>query len=456
MTSSLAQPTSSTVSMAKSPFRSRPSLLLSDGFLFVGGAMVALLLVWALWSFLTPLPPALSVAPTRSTITDSRNCKHSTSPINGFELQRDPPDPTFYDDLTLTYSIDKPIKNWDEKRREWLRLHPSFAKGAASRVLMLTGSQPNPCKNPVGDHLLLRFFKNKVDYCRLHGYDIFYNNVLFHPKMGTYWAKIPAVRAAMVAHPEAEWIWWVDSDAAFTDMEFKLPLERYREHDFVVHGWPELIYEKKSWLSLNAGVFLIRNSQWSMEFMDVWASMAPLSPDYDTWGKILKSTFKDKVFPESDDQSALVYLMLKNKVRWGDKIYVEKDYYFEGYWVEILRTLDNISESYVAVDRGVAELRRRHAEKVSEHYAVSREAYLEEAGIRWGNGKRPFITHFVGCQPCSGDRNKIYSQESCWDGMQRALGFADNQVLRNFGFVHSDVRYTSYVSPLPFDYPRSG
>ncbi|KAL4590642.1 hypothetical protein LXL04_003579 [Taraxacum kok-saghyz] len=36
--------------------------------------------------------------------------------------------------------------------------------------------------NPIGDHLLLRFFKNKVDYCRIHGYAIFYNNVLLHPR----------------------------------------------------------------------------------------------------------------------------------------------------------------------------------------------------------------------------------------------------------------------------------
>ena len=42
-----------------------------------------------------------------------------------------------------------------------------------------------------------------------------------------FWAKYPVVKAAMLAHPEVEWIWWVDSDAVFTDMEFKLPLERY-------------------------------------------------------------------------------------------------------------------------------------------------------------------------------------------------------------------------------------
>lgn len=90
----------------------------------------------------------------------------------------------------------------------------------------------------------------QVDYSRIHGYDIFYNNVLLEPKMFFFWAKLPAIRAAMVAHPEAEWIWWVDSDAAFTDMDFKLPLEKYKNHNFVVYGWPKLIYEKKSWTGI--------------------------------------------------------------------------------------------------------------------------------------------------------------------------------------------------------------
>lgn len=75
------------------------------------------------------------------------------------------------------------MKDWDEKRREWLKLHPSFAATPADdRILMVTGSQPKACKNCVGDHSMLRMFKNKVNYCRIHGYDIFYNNVLFHPR----------------------------------------------------------------------------------------------------------------------------------------------------------------------------------------------------------------------------------------------------------------------------------
>nr|DAD23248.1 TPA_asm: hypothetical protein HUJ06_024711 [Nelumbo nucifera] len=43
-------------------------------------------------------------------------------------------------------------------------------------------------------------------------------------------------------------------------MEFKLPLERHKEHNMVVHGWTDFIYDKGSWTSLNTGVFLIEQA----------------------------------------------------------------------------------------------------------------------------------------------------------------------------------------------------
>ncbi|CAI9282807.1 unnamed protein product [Lactuca saligna] len=382
----------------------------SDAFLFFSGAVAALLLVWSFSTFSNHQPTTnfetQTLEPKSSvSVVDNVDCERTS---NGLNLHYDPPDQNFYDDPSLSYTIDKPIKNWDEKRREWLKLHPSFGPNSDERVLVVSGSQSRPCSNPIGDHLLLRFFKNKVDYCRIHGYDIFYNNVLLHPQMHTFWAKIPAVRAAMLAHPESEWIWWVDSDAAFTDMDFKLPLHRYKDHNFVVHGWPELIYRKKSWTSLNAGVFLIRNSQWALDFMDVWSGMGPQTPDYEKWGEILRETCKDKSFPESDDQTGLVYLLLKEKEKWGDKIYVEGEYYFEGYWLEIVETLENITAKYNGVERGARRLRRRHAEKVSEGYSALWEKYLKDAGYGKFSWRRPFITHFTGCQPCSGQHNQMF------------------------------------------------
>ncbi|KAK2981202.1 hypothetical protein RJ640_030591 [Escallonia rubra] len=433
--------------MAKSKAPSKVVSFLKARLPFVGGALaVSLFLAWALWSSAN-LGFSMST-PMRS---EAKNVSATYCTIDA-KQQYDPPEETFYDDPRLSYSIEERVKNWDEKRREWLKHHPSFNAGVSDRIFVLTGSQPSPCYNPTGDYLHLKLFKNKVDYCRIHGYGIFYNNAILHPKMPSYWAKTPLLRAAMTAHPEAEWILWVDSDAVFTDMEFKLPLDRYKNHNLVVDGWPDLIYEKRSWIGLNAGVLLFRNCQWSMDFMDDWASMGPQSPDYEKWGQVLKSTLKDKTYPISDDQSALVYLLLKQEYISGKKIYLENEYCFQCYWARVVNQLDDVTEKYVEIEKRESRLRRRHAEVVSESYGALREQYLQEAWYGKETGRKPFITHFTGCQPCSGDHNPKYAGDSCHDGMARALNFADNQVLRNYGFVHSYLNSSS-VTAVPFDSP---
>ncbi|KAL9245851.1 hypothetical protein vseg_019453 [Gypsophila vaccaria] len=357
---------------------------------------------------------------------------------------------TFYDDPGFSYSMDSKIRNWDEKRRDWLSKNPSFTS-STDRVVMVTGSQPKPCEHTNGDHLLLRLFKNKVDYCRIHGHDIFYNNVLLHPKMFGYWAKYPLVKAAMLAHPEAEWIWWVDSDAIFTDMDFGLPLEKYKAHNLVVYGWPNVIYEKKSAMGLNAGVFLIRNCQWSLDLLDRWASFGPQTENYAKWGQIQESMFYDKTDLKSDDQTALTYMLLMEKDIWGDKIYLESEYYFQGYWVDIVGKFENVTRHYDDIQRRVRALRTRHAEKAGDRYRAHWSRYLDDAntgGYGVGGWRRPFVTHFTGCEPCSGEPNAMYTSEACEGGMVRALNFADNQVLRNFGYTRRDLSNSSTVQVL--------
>jgi len=307
----------------------KPSWL-RDALLFTAGAVVATV---ALQAFANPFAQPEAYYDDGAVLSSGSAGSSSVGSGGGGAAR------TFYDDPALAYTVDRPITGWDEKRAGWQRAHPEFAGGDVERVLMVSGSQPTPCRSPGGDHTLLRLLKNKADYCRLHGVQLLYNMALLRPSMDRYWAKIPVIRAAMVAHPEAEWVWWVDSDAVFTDMDFRLPLRRYRAHNLVVHGWPSLVFEAQasSWTSLNAGVFLIRNCQWSLDFMDAWAAMGPDSPDYQRWGAVLKSTFKDKVFDESDDQSALVYMLMQKGSRpWRDKVFLESDYYFEGYWAEIV------------------------------------------------------------------------------------------------------------------------
>lgn len=176
--------------------------------------------------------------------------------------------------------------------------------------------------------------------------------------------------------------------------------------------------------------------------------MGPTSPEFEKWGKTLSSTLKgrsDSTY--ADDQSALVYLILKENEKWRKKIYIETEFYFEGYWVGIVPTYDNITKSYSEMEKEVRTLRRRRAEKVSWSYGALREQHMKKKSLR-----RPFMTHFAGCQPCNGQHNSIFSEKDCVDSMEKALNFADNQVLRNFGFVHRNLLDSS-VTLVPFDSP---
>ncbi|KAM1958626.1 hypothetical protein FF1_004205 [Malus domestica] len=394
------------------------SCLIAHGFLFAGGAALALSLVLALLSVINP--------------------------------------DTNFDNITRNKSSQDLDSGYDPAQ---LSLHSMMIDTSASRlgnlchrVLLVKGSQPSACSNPVGDHLLLRFFKNKVDYCRLHGCDIFYSNLALHPKVTGSWAKCPTLRAAMLAHPEAEWILWVDSDAIFTDMDFKLPPERYNDHNLVVHGWSHEVYVKHSRTGINSGVFLIRNCQWSMDLIEEWIIMGPRSPYYERWAQIQSSVIKDKQITNSDDQTGPIYLLIAHKETWAET-HLENEYSPHGYWLAIVNGLDNITKIYVKVDREVAVLTRRHAEKVSQFYGAMREHYLKDKDNWRDYLRRPFLTHFSGCQPCSGQHSPAFTWEACWKGMQRALNFADNQVLSRFGFVHPDLLNSTFVSPLQFNFP---
>ena len=224
------------------------------------------------------------------------------------------------------------------------------------------------------------------------------------------------MRAATLAHPEAEWVWWVDSDAVFTDMDFSLPLAKYAGRNFVVYGWPNKFFVRKSWLGLNAGVFLIRNCQWSLDFMDEWARMGPAYPEeHARWGKTLRDALSDVDSDVACDQSALVFLLLNGWERLGKKTFVETDY-FQGYWKEVVDRLDGVAARYEAIERRsrTPGLRRRHAEREHLRYVAARNAAVSggvpgPAGGGVRGWRRPLITHFVGCQPCSGGRKPMYS-----------------------------------------------
>ncbi|KAF7064521.1 hypothetical protein CFC21_070819 [Triticum aestivum] len=305
------------------------------------------------------------------------------------------------------YTLGPSITRWNAKRRQWLSQNPGFpsrdARGSP-RILLVTGSSPGPCDNPAGDHYLLKSTKNKIDYCRLHGIEIVHNMVHLDRELSGYWSKLPLLRRLMLSHPEVEWVWWMDSDALFTDMGFEIPLSRYEGSNLVIHGYPELLNNQRSWVALNTGSFLLRNCQWSMELLDAWAPMGPKGRVREAAGKVLTASLTGRPAFEADDQSALIHLLLTEKDRWMEKVYVENQYYLHGFWAGLVDKYEEMMEKH--------------------HPGLGDE--------RW-----PFITHFVGCKPCGsyGD----YPVEQCLTGMERAFNFADNQVLRLYGFRHRSL-----------------
>ncbi|RCV36468.1 hypothetical protein SETIT_7G321600v2 [Setaria italica] len=321
---------------------------------------------------------------------------------------------------TANYSLGPRVTRWNARRRRWLHLNPGFPSRDARgnpRVLLVTASPPGPCDDPAGDHFLLRATKNKIDYCRIHGIELAHITARLDGQLTGGWAKLPLLRRLMLAHPEVEWLWWVDGDALVTDMGFELPLARYEGAHLVVHGNSYLLFQLRSWVAVSTGSFLIRNCQWSLELLDAWAVMGPRGRARNDAGKLLTATLHRRPAFEADDQSALIHLLITEKERWMEKVYLENEYYLHGHWSGL-------------VDRYEQAMEKHHP--------------------GYGDDRWPFVTHFVGCKPCGvggvgrsvrsgGNSSDEYPLDRCVRGMERAFNFADNQVLRLYGFRHESL-----------------
>lgn len=58
----------------------------------------------------------------------------------------------------------------------------------------------------------------------------------------------------------------------------------------------------------------------------------------------------------------------------------------------------------------------------------------------YGDDRWPFVTHFCGCEFCCGAINPEYTVDRCLTQMERAVNFADNQVLERYGFIHKSLK----------------
>lgn len=108
---------------------------------------------------------------------------------------------------------------------------------------------------------------NKREYAARMGYDFVDAHDLVDPSRPPSWSKILAVRSQLPSH---DWVFWNDADTVVTNPDISLEnilLGVIGKADFDTA--PDLVVTKDV-NGINAGVFFIRRSKWSENFLQTW------------------------------------------------------------------------------------------------------------------------------------------------------------------------------------------
>lgn len=136
------------------------------------------------------------------------------------------------------------------------------------------------------DSLLDMTWPNKQSYCDKHGYILYNESMTLDPSRPPSWSKILAVRR-LLTEEQCDWVYWMDADTVIMNSNKRI-------EDFLPlpDSSADLILSVQKQNSWNAGAWLIRNTPWSIEFLDTW------------WNK--KDFVKPMGLSESGDNAALV------------------------------------------------------------------------------------------------------------------------------------------------------
>lgn len=129
-----------------------------------------------------------------------------------------------------------------------------------------------PTLNPTQKYEVLgrMAIEDRRRYCARHGYDFIGESPIDRTRPAC-WAKIPAILGALANH---DWVLWADSDVLVNaarraieplcDPAYDLIVQSHERYYRAV-GLP--VAEATRQMPLNTGVFLIRASEWSCDFL---------------------------------------------------------------------------------------------------------------------------------------------------------------------------------------------
>ncbi|GAQ83721.1 Galactosyl transferase [Klebsormidium nitens] len=283
-------------------------------------------------------------------------------------------------------------------------------RARGEKLMLVTGVEARPCTTRRGSEIALKGLKNKIDYARLHKWPLWYSMELLDEAYDLYWMKYPLLKSLMRAHADVEWFMWVDSDAFFTDMAFEVPLDKYKEHNLVLTGKRKDVVENPHWLGLNAGIFLMRNCDWSVRLMDALMAIGEKGIVRNSSAFLLNDVVAGRAEASddwpADDQCTLIYLLSTQAHLWGDMTFLDEEIHYHSWWVDTLERLPQL---------------------------------VQGNGVTGPEGKWPFISHFTGCKFCHQQFGDDTRYDTCLENFDRIYHFANDQVLKGYGLRHTSL-----------------
>ena len=177
----------------------------------------------------------------------------------------------------LLFSIDRPEKCLPSTPAPSNLADDDLIVGLpAADLTDLPGEIPSDRSQKIGiislcDHnmeaLCMASIANKQAYADKHGYDVILDGSIIDETRPTSWSKLLAMRKYL---PYYDFLFYVDADTLVLNFDIKL-------EDIVDYGYDQLLAADRN--GLNCGVWLIRNTPWSLWFLDeMWAQSQLVNP----------------------------------------------------------------------------------------------------------------------------------------------------------------------------------
>lgn len=122
------------------------------------------------------------------------------------------------------------------------------------------------------DDIIGMTWGNKKRYCDKHGYALYDESTLsFDTSRAPAWSKIKAAQR-LLTEESCDWVFWLDADTVIMNSSKRI-------EDFLpkADSSIDFVVTRQKVISFNSGAWLIRNTDWSKEFLQRWWDMKQFS-----------------------------------------------------------------------------------------------------------------------------------------------------------------------------------